>query len=125
MKLHWRVQRSQCQLTVTVTVSWLLHHDATPQAKQTFDVQLADLKENPMKIVQSIYQHFGWELDPGSRATMQAWLDSQSKFKYGRHKVKLADFGLTGDKILAHSTFARYCVEFNISDCVQALREGN
>ena len=72
------------------------------------DVSFYDLVQDPMAVVASIYDHFGWTLEREAVQTMGVWLDRQAaaRSKERRHKYNLADYGLTGEAVDA--AFARY-----------------
>ena len=72
------------------------------------DVSYYHLVRDPLAVVGRIYDHFGWTLEPGAVATMDAWLVQQAERRRTeeRHRYDIADFGLTREGIDA--AFARY-----------------
>ena len=72
------------------------------------DVSFYDLVQDPLAVVGRIYDHFGWTLERGAVAEMDAWLAEQAKHRRTekRHKYDIADYGLTREMIDA--AFARY-----------------
>ena len=57
----------------------------------TFD----DFVDDQMRIVDTIYERFGWNLDSQSRARMVEFLREQRKDKHGVHSYSLEQFGIT------------------------------
>ena len=55
----------------------------------------------PIATIQDIYAYFGLILSDDARSAMQAWLDQNPKNKYGKHRYKLDDFGLS-DALVRH-----------------------
>ena len=72
------------------------------------DVSYRDLVENPMAVVNAIYQRLGWRLDPAAAAEMEGWLERQAEQRRGEppHRYSLEDFGLTSEQVA--DAFAPY-----------------
>lgn len=55
--------------------------------------------EDPVRVVETIYDAFGLELGSETRALVEAHARDNPKGKHGKHEYKLADYGLTGEMI--------------------------
>ena len=58
------------------------------------DFHFNDFVDNQMGIVETIYDRFGWELDPQGRARMEKFLHEERKDKHGVHSYSLEQFGI-------------------------------
>jgi hypothetical protein len=63
------------------------------------DVQYADLAQNPLGTMQSVYSAFGDTLDGAALAAMTEHVDSHPKGRFGRHGYDLGQFGLVGPEL--------------------------
>ena len=72
------------------------------------DVSYYELVENPMAVVNAIYERLGWRLEPTAAADMQSWLERQAEQRRREppHRYRLEDFGLTAERVDA--AFAPY-----------------
>ena len=72
------------------------------------DVSYRDLVENPMGVVNAIYERLGWRLEPEAAADMESWLERQAEQRRQEppHRYSLGDFGLTAERVAA--AFAPY-----------------
>lgn len=70
------------------------------------DVHYADMTRDPMGVMRKLYKQLGDELTPAAQAAMQGWIDDNPQDKFGRHEYKLAQFGLTKEKL--EPMFAEY-----------------
>ena len=61
------------------------------------DVSYVDLVENPLAVVQRIYERLDWRLEPVARDDMEAWLSRQMELRRQEpsHRYRLEDFALT------------------------------
>jgi hypothetical protein len=59
-----------------------------------------------MGVMRKLYKQLGDELTPEAEAGMQAWVDDNPQDKFGRHEYKLAQFGVTKEKL--EPMFAEY-----------------
>ncbi|MGH0035260.1 MAG: sulfotransferase family protein [Myxococcota bacterium] len=77
------------------------------------DVHYADLLADPLKQVRRIYEFLELPLaDPTERA-MQAWIAGHPQHRHGRHRYRLADFGL--DRTVLDRDFGGYCERFGVA----------
>ncbi len=51
--------------------------------------------DDPMRVVEKVYDALGIELGPDTRAMMQAHVDANPKGKHGKHEYHLEEYGLT------------------------------
>jgi len=75
------------------------------------DVYYEDLISDPIKTLQTIYQHMGETLSDAMQARVGAYLTQNPKNKYGRHKYTLDEYGVTREMI--HTEFDFYYHSFN------------
>ena len=69
------------------------------------DCSQQEFVDDPMGVVQKVYDSFGLELAADSRAALQAHVDANPKGKHGRHEYNLDEYGLTRELIDARFTF--------------------
>jgi hypothetical protein len=74
-------------------------------ADSFIDCSQQQLSEQPMSVVERIYDGFGLEAEESSRAAIQAHVDANPKGKHGKHEYDLASYGLTEDDILQRFDF--------------------
>ena len=76
--------------------------------RRWMDVVYFDLIEDPFAIVRSIYEYFGWTLEPEALHKMEDWHFRQAEKRQTekRHRYDLKDYGLTPEMVTA--AFARY-----------------
>lgn len=86
--------------------------DAMPDANERFcDVQFKDLLSQPLTVIETIYQHFEFELTDETRSRIQQYLDNRPRDKHGSHRYALEDFCLdeTRDGQRFQNYRQRYC----------------
>ncbi|WP_420639083.1 sulfotransferase family protein [Candidatus Poriferisocius sp.] len=91
-----RVWRDKCHHAVTVGSE---ARDRRGDDDTVFDLQYADLMEDPVGSVAGIYRHFGLELGELARRRMEAWMTENPQDRYGRHRYTLDQFGLQPDEV--------------------------
>lgn len=69
---------------------------------QIVDVQFEFFKGNQMRVIDSIYARFGWELHPEDRDRMQQFLREQPHGKHGVHKYSLDEFDISPKDLTTH-----------------------
>ncbi|MYB11081.1 MAG: sulfotransferase [Acidimicrobiia bacterium] len=77
-----------------------------------FDLQYAELMDDPVGSVERIYRHFGMELDDLGRRRMAAWMDENPQDRFGRHRYTLDQFGLSADEV--RDQFAPYVDRYQV-----------
>jgi hypothetical protein len=85
-----------------LAVEWYKHlYEFRKQAgAQCYCIDYRDLVQNPRKTVEKVYEHFGWEMDDGMRARLDAATQRQREFK-SKHEYTLEEFGLSKEWILS------------------------
>jgi len=63
------------------------------------DCSQHEFVEDPMGVVERVYEAFGLDLTDDARAAMQAHMDANPKGKHGRHEYDLAEYGLSREMI--------------------------
>jgi Sulfotransferase family len=76
------------------------------------DVHYADLLRNPLPTMRKLYQSLGDEFTPQAEAGMNRWIADNPQDKFGRHEYKLAQFGLTPEKV--RGMFERYLSQYEV-----------
>ena len=69
------------------------------------DCSQAEFVENPMGVVERVYQSFELPLSADARAVLQAHIDANPKGKHGKHEYDLAEYGLTRELIAERFAF--------------------
>ncbi len=77
-----------------------------------FDLQYAELMDDPVGSVERIYRHFGMELDDLGQRKMQAWMEENPQDRFGRHRYTLDQFGLDADEV--REQFADYVERYQV-----------
>ena len=77
-----------------------------------FDVNYADVMQNPMSQVERIYAFAGLELDDAAREAMQDSLQTNKKDRHGKHRYSLEEFGLNASDV--EQAYALYINHFQI-----------
>ena len=77
-----------------------------------FDLQYAELMDDPVGSVERIYRHFGMELDDLGRRKMQAWMEENPQDRFGRHRYTVDQFGLDADEL--REQFAGYVERYQV-----------
>ncbi len=80
------------------------------------DMSQREFVENPMAVVDRVYDAFGMQLSDDSRAALQAHIDNNPKGKHGRHEYDLAEYGLTSAMIAERFAFYTADGRWPISD---------
>ena len=72
------------------------------------DVRYADLVDDPMAVVNRIYERLDWRLEPEARDYLEEWLARQEERRSREppHRYRLEDFGLTPEMV--DDAFAPY-----------------
>ncbi len=72
------------------------------------DVNYADLVEEPLAVVRTIYERFNWPLERAAINAMDDWLFRQEEQRQQeeRHRYTLEKYGLTPEAV--NTAFAQY-----------------
>ena len=70
------------------------------------DFHFDEFVGNQMRVVERIYDRFGWELDPQSRTRMEGFLHRERKDKHGVHAYSLEQYGMSAADF--DQRYARY-----------------
>jgi hypothetical protein len=83
-----------------LAVEWYKHLFKFRQraGAQCYCIDYRDLVQNPRKVVEKIYEHFGWHMDPSFHARLETAAQRQREFK-SKHEYTLEEFGLTKEWI--------------------------
>jgi LPS sulfotransferase NodH len=65
---------------------------------QCYCIDYRDLVQDPRKVVERVYAHFGWEMDDALRTRLQSATQKQREFK-SKHEYTLEEFGLSKEWI--------------------------
>jgi len=76
------------------------------------DVHYADLMRRPLETMRALYRALDDEFTPQAEAGMTAWLADNPQDKFGRHEYKLAQYGLSVDKLAP--LFERYLSQYEV-----------
>ena len=68
---------------------------------QIVDVQFEDFRSDQLRVIDSIYARFGWNLHADDRKKMRHFLDEEQQGKHGAHEYSLSQFGLDSEMIAA------------------------
>jgi hypothetical protein len=76
------------------------------------DVHYADLMRNPIATMRKLYQALGDDYTSAAEASMSKWLADNPQDKFGKHEYKLAQYGLTPEKV--RGMFERYLSKYDV-----------
>jgi hypothetical protein len=76
------------------------------------DVHYADLVQDPVRTIETIYARCGRDLDGPAREGIAAFVAANPKGRFGTHGYRLADFGLAADAL--RERFAAYVERYAI-----------
>lgn len=84
----------------------------TDKDSRIFDVQFNDLITDPVKVIENLYDHFGFDFSDTVRGAMQDYMKHRPRDKHGEHHYTLEKFGLSQHQ---HGPlFADYCRHFDL-----------
>lgn len=91
--------------------------DNTMVDRSIHDIKFETLVKDPMSVVENLYNEYGWNLGPETKAAMQKLIDGKWKRgKHGKHVYSLEEYGL--DTQLVNEAFADYCQAMDF-DCTR------
>ncbi|HET8880638.1 MAG TPA: sulfotransferase, partial [Solimonas sp.] len=76
------------------------------------DVHYADLMRRPIETMRQLYAGLGDAFTAEAEASMTRWLDDNPQDKFGRHEYRLAQYGLTPERV--RGMFERYTSRYDI-----------
>ncbi|MFC7674109.1 sulfotransferase family protein [Mycolicibacterium sp. GCM10028919] len=76
------------------------------------DVHYADLVQDPVRAIETIYARCGMDLDGPARDGIAAFVAANPKGRFGTHGYRVADFGLAADAL--RERFAAYVERYAI-----------
>ena len=76
------------------------------------DVHYAQLMRDPIGEMRKLYAKLGDDFSEGAQAGMQAWLDDNPQDKFGVHEYKLAQYGLSKERL--EPLFERYLTRYTV-----------
>ena len=85
------------------------------------DIQYDEIRREPIRAVQRIYEFFGWPLSREVEQNMRALIASQAKRESANHRYDLSQFGTNADDVL--SAFTPYCERFGLSQWTHVRHE--
>ncbi|MGA1876256.1 MAG: sulfotransferase family protein [bacterium] len=85
---------------------------ASVAASHFYDVQYQDLVTDPIAVVRSIYDYFGYDVKITMETNMKNWLAANPQHRYGIHRYSLDEFDL--DQKTIDDQFALYRKRFNV-----------
>jgi len=80
--------------------------DPEKESKQFFDIKFSELIDDPVQVVQNIYNHFGYEFTEEFRRRILEYEENQPRLQYPRVPYSLEELGLT--KEIINSEFRDY-----------------
>jgi hypothetical protein len=78
------------------------------------DVQCADLVQDPVAAVSTIYGSLGIDFEPTVRAAVANYAAEHPKGEFGAHRYDLAEFGLDGNRL--REQFAGYTERYDVPE---------
>lgn len=79
---------------------------------RVMDVHYADLMREPIDTMRKLYAALGDEFTDAALTGMQSWIDDNPQHKFGKHEYKLAQYGLTPEKVATR--FERYLSRYEV-----------
>jgi hypothetical protein len=76
------------------------------------DVHYADLMRQPLETMRTVYKALGDEFTPAAESGMRSWLADNPQDKFGKHEYKLAQYGLSMEKLAP--MFERYLARYDV-----------
>lgn len=80
---------------------------------RVIDVHYDQLMNDPMNTMKRLYADLGDDWTPAAEAGIQGWLDDNPQNKFGKHEYKLAQYGLSLEKL--EPMFERYLSRYDVA----------
>ena len=77
------------------------------------DVQYDEIRREPIRVVQRIYEYFGWSLSREAERRMRGLIASQAKRQSANHRYDLSQFGSSAGEVF--DVFETYCQRFGLA----------
>ncbi len=95
------------------TATFMRDRDRLLPAERIFDLKYTDIRPDPMRTVQQVYEYFGWELDAAREAKIRDALGKQPREQNGFHQYHASQFGL--EKMDREKDFGAYCERYGLN----------
>src|SRR4029077_7489926 len=76
-------------------------------------VQYDEIRREPIRVVQRIYEYFGWSLSREAERRMRGLIASQAKRQSANHRYDLSQFGSSAGEVF--DVFGTYCQRFGLA----------
>lgn len=86
-------------------------HDPAMNARFV-DIHYLELERDPIGCVRQVYDHISEPFTPALEAGVRQWIAGNRKGKHGKHRYRLADYGLAQAEV--HEMFAEYIDRFDV-----------
>ncbi len=80
---------------------------------RVIDVHYADMMQDPMGTMRTLYQQLGDEFTVEAEAGIAAWIADNPQDKFGKHEYKLAQYGLSLGQL--EPMFERYLSRYDVA----------
>jgi hypothetical protein len=80
---------------------------------RVIDVHYAEMIDDPLGTMKKLYAALGDEWTPEAEAGIQGWLDENPQNKFGKHEYKLAQYGLSKERL--EPMFERYLARYDVA----------
>ena len=77
------------------------------------DAQYDEIRREPIRAVQRIYEYFGWSLSREQRRRMRVLITSQATRQSANHRYDLSQFGSSAGEVF--DLFETYCRRFGLA----------
>jgi hypothetical protein len=77
------------------------------------DIQYDQIRREPIRAVEQIYEYFGWSLSREAERRMRVLVASQAKRQSANHRYDLSQFGSSAGEVF--SVFETYCRRFGLA----------
>lgn len=69
------------------------------QENAFYDIFYSEFMQDPLSVVERLYDHLEWDFSSQARANMEDFLSANPKGKHGKHRYTLEEFNLDPDQI--------------------------
>ena len=103
---NWQLEMWQSRMERAIAVR------AGARPEQFFDIQFREVVEDPLGVIQRMYDHFGLELSEAARRRMRDRQRSHPPGQFGQHRYHAEDFGLSESRMAER--FKAYTDHFEV-----------